>query len=458
MMSGRLWRPTLVQRVFLAVLLAFVFVLLALQAYMYVNFRQSLAVDQGLSKLGRSLTQAISQLDDEAGVRAVIVSTETIYKTLRISGNPPGTLRFQLWDRGGRLVYSSPGIQGELLAGPLRQVTTQDIGGEPYWVYQDETPHWSLRLAEPERTFAKVLHNNTRNMLPYLLLAFPIVLLPVWLAVKHGLRPLRRLADGIGNRKATDLSPLGVDPPYAELRPLTSALERMLQQLRDKVQRERAFVHDAAHELRTPMAVIAAQAHALAGAGTGEDRARAQAHLEQAIARASHLTQQLLDLALLDEAQPAAPRRIDVAQLAREILAQSAPRAMTRRIELTFDAADNLGASIDVPAFQSILENLLNNAIRYLHDGGQVAVTLRAEDEGMVLTVADDGPGIPATEREQVFERFYRGAGHEASGSGLGLSIVRQAVARMEGRVEVTEGLSNKGVAFRVVLPVVSEG
>ncbi|KQU83805.1 hypothetical protein ASC78_14375 [Variovorax sp. Root318D1] len=458
MMSGRLWRPTLVQRVFLAVLLAFVFVLLALQAYMYVNFRQSLAVDQGLSKLGRSLTQAISQLDDEASVRAVIVSTETIYKTLRISGNPPGTLRFQLWDRGGRLVYSSPGIQGELLAGPLRQVTTQDIGGEPYWVYQDETPHWSLRLAEPERTFAKVLHNNTRNMLPYLLLAFPIVLLPVWLAVKHGLRPLRRLADGIGHRKATDLSPLGVDPPYAELRPLTSALERMLQQLRDKVQRERAFVHDAAHELRTPMAVIAAQAHALAGAGTDEDRARAQAHLEQAIARASHLTQQLLDLALLDEAQPAAPRRIDVAQFAREILAQAAPRALARRIELTFDAADNLGASIDVPAFQSILENLLNNAIRYVHDGGQVAVTLRAEDEGMVLTVADDGPGIPATEREQVFERFYRGAGHEASGSGLGLSIVRQAVARMEGRVEVTEGLSNKGVAFRVVLPVVSEG
>ncbi|WP_235505174.1 sensor histidine kinase [Variovorax sp. Root318D1] len=457
-MSGRLWRPTLVQRVFLAVLLAFVFVLLALQAYMYVNFRQSLAVDQGLSKLGRSLTQAISQLDDEASVRAVIVSTETIYKTLRISGNPPGTLRFQLWDRGGRLVYSSPGIQGELLAGPLRQVTTQDIGGEPYWVYQDETPHWSLRLAEPERTFAKVLHNNTRNMLPYLLLAFPIVLLPVWLAVKHGLRPLRRLADGIGHRKATDLSPLGVDPPYAELRPLTSALERMLQQLRDKVQRERAFVHDAAHELRTPMAVIAAQAHALAGAGTDEDRARAQAHLEQAIARASHLTQQLLDLALLDEAQPAAPRRIDVAQFAREILAQAAPRALARRIELTFDAADNLGASIDVPAFQSILENLLNNAIRYVHDGGQVAVTLRAEDEGMVLTVADDGPGIPATEREQVFERFYRGAGHEASGSGLGLSIVRQAVARMEGRVEVTEGLSNKGVAFRVVLPVVSEG
>ena len=456
---SKLWRPSLVQRLFLAVLLAFVFVLLVLQAYMYINFRQSLTVDQALSRLGRSLTQAISQLDDEARVRDVVASAETIYKTMRISGNPAGTLRFQLSNREGKLIHSSPELRSEILAGPLRKVATQHIDGEPYWVYQDETPRWSLRIAEPERTFAKVLPNNTRSVLPYLLLAFPVVLLPVWLAVKHGLRPLRRLADGIGHRKASDLSPLGLAPPYAELKPLTSALVRMLQQLRDKVERERAFVHDAAHELRTPMAVIAAQAHALAGATSSESRGRAQAHLEQAIARASHLTQQLLDLALLDDAQPAVPKHIDVAQLSREILAQAAPRAMARGIDLTFDAPDSLDATIDVPAFQSILENLLNNAIQYVQNGAHVTVTLRDDDAaGLVLTVADDGPGIPMAEHQQVFERFYRGAGHEASGSGLGLAIVRQAVGRMEGRVEVTEGLLKKGVGFRVVLPAASEG
>jgi signal transduction histidine kinase len=448
------WRPSLVQRVFLTVLLAFVVVLLALQAYMYISFRQSLAVDQGLSRLGRALTQAISQLDDEARVRAVIASAETIYKTMRVSGNPAGTLRFQLSDRGGKLIHSSPELRGEIPAGSLRKVATQYIDGEPYWVYQDETPRWSLRIAEPERTFAKVLPNNTRSVLPYLLLAFPIVLLPVWFAVKHGLRPLRRLADGIGRRKASDLSPLGVDPPYAELRPLTIALERMLRQLRDKVERERAFVHDAAHELRTPMAVIAAQAHALAGADSSESRGRAQEHLEQAIARASHLTQQLLELALLDDAQPAAPKRVDVAQLTREILAHAAPRAMARNIELAFDAPDRVSATIDVPAFQSIVENLLNNAVQYVHDGAHVTVTLRTENPaGLVLTVADDGPGIPAAEHQRVFERFYRGAGHEASGSGLGLAIVMQAVGRIGGSVEVTEGLLRKGVGFRIVLP-----
>lgn len=106
-----------------------------------------------------------------------------------------------------------------------------------------------------------------------------------------------------------------------------------------------------------------------------------------------------------------------------------------------------------MPAFQSILENLLHNAIRYVHDGAQVVVTLRAGDQGLTLSVADDGPGIPAAERPRVFERFYRGLGQEASGSGLGLAIVMQAAHRMGGQVAIVEGLSpGRGVGFRVQL------
>jgi len=166
----------------------------------------------------------------------------------------------------------------------------------------------------------------------------------------------------------------------------------MLSQLRSTMARERAFVHDAAHELRTPMAVIAAQAHALSGAGSSEERERAQAHLEQAIERASHLTQQLLELASLDDARQRLPKSVDVAQWARQILAQAAPRALARGIELTLDAPDSLEAQIDVPAFQSILENLLNNAIRYVHDGAQVVITLHSDDERTEYG-GDDGVG-----------------------------------------------------------------
>lgn len=207
------------------------------------------------------------------------------------------------------------------------------------------------------------------------------------------------------------------------------------------------------------MAVIAAQAHALSGATNSQDREHAQAHLEQAIARASHLTQQLLELASLDDAQRAAPRQVDAAQLVRQIIAQAAPQAMKRSIDLALDAPDSLTARIDVPAFQSIVENLLNNALRYVQGGAQVAVTLKDCDDGdvssLMLSVEDDGPGIAAADRQLVFERFYRAVNPETPGSGLGLAIVKQAVTRMGGSVLVSTGLKDQGAGFHVSLPLV---
>ena len=450
-----LLRPTLVRRIFLALLAAFVIVWIALIAYTYYEFRQAIAVDQGLKKLGRGLTAALAELDDDEHARAVMNATATMYKTLRISGNPAGSVLMQLRARDGRNVYASPALRGLDLAGSAMQVVNQQVHGATYWVYRSEAGPWSLHVAEPQVTDAQVLGFNARRVLPYMLLAFPFVLLPVWFAVKLGLRPLQRLADRIAQRGPSDLSPIGLDPKYAELQPLVLALEDLLRQLRGRIERERAFVHDAAHELRTPMAVIAAQAHALSGAGSSEARERAQAHLEQAIERASHLTQQLLELAALDDAHPATPRQVDVAERVRQILAQSAPRAMARRIDLAFEAPDSLTVQIDVPAFQSILENLLNNALRYVHDGARIAVTLSGTEGRLALAVEDDGPGIAAADRERVFERFYRGAAHETPGSGLGLAIVRLAVERIGGQIVVADGLAGRGVGFHIAFPFV---
>jgi len=271
------------------------------------------------------------------------------------------------------------------------------------------------------------------------------------------LKPLQRLADRVATRGPTDLSPLGLDAKYAEMKPLVTALESMLAQLRAKVERERAFVQDAAHEMRTPMAVISAEAHALAGAGSAEERTRAQAHLEHAIARASHLTQQLLDLASLDDAQRAQQRTVDVAQLTRQVIAQAAPDAIAARIELRLEAPDSLVARIDVAAFQSVLENLLNNALCHASGATQVAVSLQADAGFLQLTAEDDGPGIAAAEREKVFERFYRGADAQAGGTGLGLAIVRQAAVRMGGSVQAKAGLDGAGAGFHVRLPLQPE-
>ncbi|MDM0015429.1 HAMP domain-containing sensor histidine kinase [Variovorax sp. J22P168] len=450
-----LLRPTIVQRVVLALLMAFVLVWAAMLAYIYFEFRQALAVDQGLKRVGRALTSAMEEFDgDDAKARILIRATATEYKSLRLSGNPEGSLLLQLDRRGGGLLFSSPALGSQVLSGTALQVVTQPIDGKTYWVYRSEAGPWTLHLAEPEITGQWILERNARRVLPYLFLAFPIVLIPIWLAVRLGLRPLRQLADRIARRGAGDLSPLGIEPRHAELKPLVAALEDMLRQLRDQVARERAFVHDAAHEMRTPMAVIAAQAHALSGAANSEDRTRAQGHLERAIARASHLTQQLLELASLDEARQSPLQRMDVSQLTRQLLANAAPQAMALGIEVNLDAPDGLMAEIDAPAFQSILENLVNNAIRHARGATRMTVTLqRDEGGGLRLSVEDDGQGVPESERERIFERFHRGKDPDSPGTGLGLAIVRQAAARSGGRVTLTTGLDQQGAGFHLWLP-----
>ena len=450
----RVLRPSLVQRVFLSLLLAFGLVLVALEVYTYIEFRQAIARDQGLKRAGRAFTVALSGTTEEQQALTVMRGIADSFRSLRISGNRAGSLLIQLQDRGGRILYSSPALGSQALAGADLQVQVQTVNGRPHWVYQSDMPRWSLRLAEPEIDTAWVLDYNLRRMLPYLLLAFPVVLVPVWLAVRLGLKPLQRLADRVAARGPTDLSPLGLHAKYAEMKPLVAALDGMLAQLRAKVERERAFVQDAAHEMRTPMAVISAQAHALAGAGNAEERERAQAHLENAIARASHLTQQLLELASFDDAQRAQVREMDVAQLARQVIAQAAPAAIATRIELRLEAPDSLVARIDVAAFQSILENLLNNALLHASGATQVAVALQPLQDNLLLVVEDDGLGIAPADREKVFERFYRGADAQAGGTGLGLAIVRQAAVRMGGSVHAQAGLEGIGAAFHVRLPL----
>lgn len=245
-----------------------------------------------------------------------------------------------------------------------------------------------------------------------------------------------------------------MQPRHAELQPLAAALENLLAQLRGKLQRERRFVQDAAHELRTPMAVISAQAHVVAHAADDAQRQAAQQALQQAIARTSHLSGQLLTLASLDEAGTPEPAELDLAQLLREMLAQATPQAMARHIDLSLEAPDRLSICCDTSALHSVLQNLLDNALRYVQDGAHIALLLEAGLHSVKITVADDGPGIAPQDRERLFERFQRGSGHSSPGSGLGLAIVRQALLRLRGQLSMHDGLDGRGISFVIILPL----
>jgi two-component system sensor histidine kinase QseC len=256
-------------------------------------------------------------------------------------------------------------------------------------------------------------------------------------------------------RDAADLSPLGVTARHAELKPLVASFDSLLAQLRAHVQRERAFVQDAAHELRTPMAAIAAQAHVLTHTPDEGDRREAGAALDHALERASHLSRQLLDLAALDDTHPRAAQPADLVVLTQNVLASAAPQALALGLELSLDAPERLPCVIDRVAFESVLQNLVDNALRYVPADGRVAVALREAEGRAWLSVADDGPGIPCDQRERAFERFWRGeAQADVAGSGLGLAIVRQAAGRLGGHVRIEDGIDGRGVAFVLSLPV----
>ncbi|MDM5181523.1 ATP-binding protein [Massilia sp. DJPM01] len=445
----RPWRrPTLVRRVMAALGMAFLLVWGMLLGYEYLRFKQESEQNSGVQKVGTALYAALVRLERPDQVQAAVATTAIWLNQLRHDANNlPDDLVFELRDRAGRLVYTSSAAARR----PPAAVAGQ-AGGAAYWIYQRDAPDWSLRIAEPKPERSATLGGLGRGLIPYLLISLPCVVLPLWLAVHQGLRPLRLLAERIAARQRDDLSPIGMDPKYSELRPLVAAFEELLAKLRGKAQRERAFIQDAAHELRTPMAVISTQAHVIARAADPAERQQAQEHLNLAIARASHLTRQLLELATLDEMEPATFETVDVADIVRQLLAQQVPGVLARRMDLSLDAPDTLNWSVEVAAFQSIVTNLLDNSLRYVPLGGCVLVCLRSDDTALILSFADDGPGIPEDQREHIFERFYRGRGHDTPGSGLGLAIVRQAAARAGGSVRIIPGLHGKGCGVEVRL------
>jgi two-component system, OmpR family, sensor histidine kinase QseC len=173
------------------------------------------------------------------------------------------------------------------------------------------------------------------------------------------------------------------------------------------------------------------------------------------MSRASHLIDQLLVLAGVDMDQPSARTIVDLAQLARQDIAHFVPAATARDIDISLETPDRLVVMLESQLFRSVLQNLVDNAIRYGRDGGRVTIKLVRRDAAVVLSVTDDGPGIAESDRSRIFERFYRGEKPpDAQGTGLGLAIVKRAAARMEGELQLTGGFEGRGCCFSLDIPV----
>jgi signal transduction histidine kinase len=286
-----------------------------------------------------------------------------------------------------------------------------------------------------------------------LLYGLPLLALPLWLLFRLGFAPLKRIGAQISARSAQDLTPLPATR-YVELAPLVNAVNSLMARLQQRLDREHEFLADAAHELKTPLAVIQLNVE---GLDQPDPRARDEARerLRLGVQRATHTVHQLLALARSGaDTLDLSKRRLDLVDLVRERIALASGLAVQRRIELALEAPDELPMWLNRESLCSLVDNLVDNAIKYSPPGGQVTVALAEAVGAFALTVSDQGPGIPPELRERVFERFVRLEGSAGChGSGLGLTIVERAAAQHGASVRLLDGPGGRGLTVLVSFP-----
>lgn len=404
--------------------------------------------------------------------RQVKVSNDRIYVDL-----PEIAVQMLQTRESGRVYYLVTGPQNEYVTGEpdLPPPSDPSSGSVNYYdeIYRGRpvrivTLHLPIDTGSTEGLVTVQVAENrsartefarqilAKQVLPQALLII-ITGMMLWYAVGRGLAPLGTLRKEIESRSHLDLSPVPEEDAPQEVRPLIHAINELLERLSLALAAQQRFIADAAHQLRTPIAGLKTQTElALRQTPPGA----AQATLRQirtATERTTRLVNQLLSLA---RAEPPVGRvmravqRIDVTALAREAATDWVPNALERGIDLGFDDTSK-GTYIEGDSFllREMLNNLLDNAIRYTQSGGQVTVRVNCADRNTVLCVEDNGPGIPDTERGHVFQRFYRVLGTGVEGCGLGLAIVHEIAQSHGAQVSLQAGSAGVGTVVSVRFP-----
>jgi two-component system sensor histidine kinase TctE len=277
----------------------------------------------------------------------------------------------------------------------------------------------------------------------------------IWIGVGRGLRPLANVEQAVQARAAGDLSPLNVDEPV-EIISLIKALNRLFKQLENDIELQKRFTSNAAHQLRTPLAVVTTYCDLVRKMVKDTEVQDVLADLEAAIHRMSRMVNRLLVLA---RSEPGASNhrpftQVDLSTIASTVTAAHVPEAIRNKIEFEFLAPSEPAIVYgDQNGLEELISNLIENSILYSDPGGKITVQIIVDGDKTLLTIEDEGCGIPENERGKVFERFYRATGTEKPGTGLGLAIVKEIAISHEALIDTTSGKHGKGTAITVCFP-----
>lgn len=353
----------------------------------------------------------------------------------------------QIWSADGRAIYASR-AHAALPSSAVLGFADVDAGGQTWRTYSVASVGRVIQVAQPRQIRERLAAGAAwRAVLPLLLLA-PLLGLAVWWLVARALAPLARVSREVRSRDAESLAPLPADGLPDEVAPLVGSLNALLQRLGTAFDTQRAFVADAAHELRSPLTALKLQLQLMRRLPEGPARDEALAALAGGVDRATRLVEQLLTLARNEPgSRRSALQRLELGTLVAQALADAGALALARGSTLALDAAPGVWVDGEPAGLTALARNLADNALRHGPPGTAVQVRVAADGDDAVLTVDDGGPGIPEADRAQAFERFWRrappaddgGAPEDGGGSGLGLAIVRNVADRHGGRLRLLD-------------------
>lgn len=364
-------------------------------------------------------------------------------------------LVYQIWRSDGKLILHSFNDTTTSLENTPNGFSDIHIKNEDWRIYAgtDEVTGARIIVAQRHNVRNKLTNAIAGNNIYLTLITYPIFALLIWLIINFALRSIVRLSYEISHRASTHLEPIHSTNIPIEIKPLIDELNQLLERLKLAIDKNKRFVADTAHELRTPLAALKTQAQVALKTNDETGHQKALVKIIQSVDRCSHVVTQLLTLSSLKQEEALHDMHpLSLHHLTTEILTDLAPLALEKNIDIELAPPPKDSQIIGNEIILSILiRNLVDNAIRYTPSKGAIMISILNLKDNIVLRVTDTGPGIPKELHERVFDRFYRILGTTQTGSGLGLAIVKQITELHHASIHLSTPDNGIGLQFDVL-------
>lgn len=451
------------------------------QLLMWLLIPLSLLVALDICLSYRSSTQMATEVYD----KTLLGSARIIAEQIRYENGafqvviPPAALELFQSDSNDRVYYSIIGPSGHLLAGSIdlpnyRQALGYDeyqyfdlpfrgddvrivVLSQPIFNMPDQPPV-IIAVAQTRHAYEAFIHELWINTIHQQLFILVLTAILVWFGLRRGLTPLTRLQHIVQRRQHNALHPLDMRDVPQELVPLVDAMNDYIARLDEHIASQHRFIAHASHQLRTPLTVLNTQVNYALRSTDISSKDTALHGIHDGIRHATRLVNQLLNLSkaeMADHIQQT--HHVDLVVIIQHVMETLAIQAQIKHIDLGVEC-DESGIIVNDPLsmLHEMLSNLVDNAIRYTPNNGIVTIHATCHQDQVILQVSDNGPGIPAADYDQVFERFYQIRGRQSDGYGLGLAIVREIVQASHGEIQLSSPETHSGLIVTITLPLIS--